>query len=96
MFTGIRDSFASFVSGSDRSVWLALYRQDSNIDDLTFIEDVERGHFRLHPAGYKGVSEGCITFPRLSGFMLLREALLKTEPYIATPTLKAFGTVQVY
>ncbi|WP_202305111.1 DUF2778 domain-containing protein [Dryocola clanedunensis] len=96
LFTGIRDSFASFVSGSDRSVWLALYRQDSNIDDLTFIEDVERGHFRLHPAGYKGVSEGCITLPRLSDFMLLREALLKTKPYNATPTLKAFGTVQVY
>ncbi|WP_166360873.1 DUF2778 domain-containing protein [Pseudomonas akapageensis] len=96
LITGIRDSFASLVSGSDRSIWFALYRQDSNIDDLTYIDSVERGHFRLHPAGYNGVSEGCITLPRSSDFMILREALLKTATFNPTTTLKAFGTVQVY
>ena len=94
--TGIRDSIASFVSGSDRSIWFALYRQDGQIDDLTFIGNVERGHFRLHPAGYKGVSEGCITLPRLSDFMLLHDALLRTPTVQITASLTAFGTIQVY
>ncbi|HHW3951124.1 TPA: tlde1 domain-containing protein [Raoultella planticola] len=63
---------------------------------MTFIGDVERGHFRLHPAGYKGISEGCITLPRLSDFMLLRDVLLNTPALQVTATLTAFGTIQVY
>ena len=66
------------------------------IDDLTWVGEVQRGHFRLHPAGYKGVSEGCITLPRLSDFMLLRAALLNTPTIQVTASLAAFGTVQVY
>lgn len=96
LLTALRDAFASFASGSDRSLWFALYRQDSQIDDLTFIDQVERGHFRLHPAGYKGVSEGCITLPRLSDFMLLRNFLLSTPTIQVTASLTAFGTIQVY
>lgn len=96
LVTGISDSIASFISGSDRAIWFALYRHDAQIDDLTFIENVERGHFRLHPAGYKGVSEGCITLPRLSDFMLLRDALLNTPTIQVTASLTAFGTIQVY
>ncbi|NIG73719.1 DUF2778 domain-containing protein [Cedecea neteri] len=94
--TSINDSIASVISGSDRSIWFALYRNDEQIDDFTFIDVVERGHFRLHPAGYKGTSEGCITLPRLSDFMLLREALLKTPKIQVSASLSAFGTVQVY
>ena len=94
--TKARDWFASEISGSDRSVWFALYRNDGNIDDHTFIEQVNRGNFRLHPAGYKGISQGCITLPRKSDFMLLREALLKSAPVMASASLRAFGTVQVY
>lgn len=96
LLTGLSDALASFISGSDRSLWFALYRHDAQIDDLTFIGEVERGHFRLHPAGYKGVSEGCITLPRLSDFMILRDALLGTPTLQVTGSLTAFGTVQVY
>lgn len=96
LVTGIRDAIASFISGSDRSLWFALYRHDSQIDDLTFTGQVERGHFRLHPAGYKGVSEGCITLPRLADFMMLRDALLNTPALQVTASLIAFGTIQVY
>ncbi|ASI57547.1 DUF2778 domain-containing protein [Raoultella ornithinolytica] len=94
--TMVSDSLASFISGSDRSIWFALYRHDSQIDDYTFIGHVRRGNFRLHPAGYQGVSEGCITLPRLSDFMLLRAALLNTPTIQVTASLTAFGTVQVY
>lgn len=96
LITGFKDWIYSGISGSDRSIWFALYRQDSLIDDMTFIGDVERGHFRLHPAGYKGISEGCITLPRLSDFMLLRDVLLNTPALQVTATLTAFGTIQVY
>ncbi|MFH7825403.1 DUF2778 domain-containing protein [Kluyvera chengduensis] len=96
MLTGIRDTFASIVAGSDRSIWFALYRNDSQIDDLTFIDKVERGHFRLHPAGYRGISEGCITLPFLSDFNILREALLNSPTMQVTSSLVAFGTIQVY
>ena len=76
--------------------WFALFRDDNLIDDTTFIEDVERGNFRLHPAGYRGISNGCITFTSKSHFAILREALLITPTTMVSPTLKAFGTVQVY
>lgn len=91
-----RDWFTSQVSGSDRSLWFALYRNDGNIDDHTFVEQVERGNFRLHPAGYQGVSKGCITLPRKSDYLLLREALLNSAPFMVSPSLRAYGTVQVY
>jgi len=96
MLTVMRDSFASYLSGSDRSTWLALYRNDSKVDDYTFIGQVERGHFRLHPAGYKGVSKGCITLPSLSNFMTLRIALLNSPTLQVTAALTSFGTIQVY
>lgn len=92
----IQDWAATKYSGSDRSIWFALYRDDGKIDDWTFIDLVERGHFRLHPAGYMGVSEGCITLPSPSHFAILREALLRTPAMQVTATLTAYGTVQVY
>ncbi|SNY62364.1 DUF2778 domain-containing protein [Enterobacter sp. CC120223-11] len=96
LLTTVIDWAASGISGSDRSIWFALYRHDSRIDDMTFIGDATRGNFRLHPAGYKGSSEGCITLPRLSDFILLRNALLSTPTIQATASLTAFGTIQVY
>lgn len=63
---------------------------------LTFIEQVERGNFRLHPAGYEGVSNGCITLPSPSHFAILREALLRTPSIRVSASLNAYGTIQVY
>lgn len=96
MLTAVNDYIATFISGSDRSIWFALYRHDAQIDDFTFIEHVQRGNFRLHPAGYRGVSEGCITLPYLSDFLLLHNALLNTSTLQVTASLTAFGTIQVY
>ena len=92
----VEDWAATKYSGSDRSVWFALYREDARIDDWTFIDDVERGNFRLHPAGYMGVSNGCITLPSPSHFAILREALLKTPTVAVTASLTAYGTIQEY
>lgn len=94
--TRVRDVFATTYTGSDHSIWFALYRVDSNIDDHTFVAQVERGNFRLHPAGYEGISNGCITLPSPSHFTVLREALMRTPTVLVTASLKAYGTIQVY
>ncbi len=96
VYTPINDYFASNISGSDRSTWFALYRNDSNIDDVTFYKEVSRGHFRLHPAGYEGISHGCITLPSKAHFSILRETLLNTPIMLVGSSLRAYGTVQVY
>lgn len=48
--TAIKNYIESEMSGSDRSIWFALYRDDGKIDDVTFYESVLRGQFRLHPS----------------------------------------------
>ncbi|MBW9430553.1 tlde1 domain-containing protein [Atlantibacter hermannii] len=66
------------------------------IDDSTFVEKVKRGNFRLHPAGYQGISKGCITLPSKNHYTILRNALLSTASVMISASLRAYGTVQVY
>jgi len=96
MRTRFNDMFKSLDSGSDRDVWFALYREDSHVDDESFIEDVLRGAFRLHPAGRNGNSDGCITLVSLTDYMILWRALIKSPPMLISSQIKAFGTIQVY
>lgn len=91
-----QDMIHGLESGSDRDLWFALYRQDSAIDDFAFIEGVERGHFRLHPAGQSGISNGCITLHSHAEYNILLNELLRTPAMMVTAQLKAFGTIQVY
>nr|WP_318379613.1 tlde1 domain-containing protein [uncultured Enterobacter sp.] len=63
---------------------------------MTFFEKVTRGHFRLHPAGYRGISKGCITLSSKAHFEILRNALLSTPTIMVSSSLRAYGTVQVY
>ena len=88
--TRVKDYFATRYTGSDHSIWFALYREDNSIDDVT------RGNFRLHPAGYEGISNGCITLPSPAHFRVLREALMRTPKTLVTASLSAYGTIQVY
>ncbi|MDE8555645.1 DUF2778 domain-containing protein [Pantoea vagans] len=36
---------------TDCSTWFGLFRDDGKIDDLTFVQGIRRGNFRLHPIG---------------------------------------------
>lgn len=65
-------------NGADygRNEWFALYKDDWGIDDGTWVEDVYRGLFRLHP-GHR--SEGCITIPHNSDYGIIRNALMNTS-----------------
>lgn len=92
----VKDAAYSIVSGSNHFTWFALFREDSSIDDHTFIGQVERGNFRLHPAGYRGVSNGCITFINRDHYNIFRQALINTSKYRISGLLESYGTVQVY
>ena len=85
-----------FVNGATfrHSDWFALWRNDWGIDDYTWIENIKRGNFRLHPGV---ISEGCITLPHDTDFSILRNALLGTQK-MDVPCmreLKAYGTMEV-
>ncbi|NRO95471.1 DUF2778 domain-containing protein [Paraburkholderia sp. NMBU_R16] len=90
------DLMADARAGTDRSRWFALYRNDGTIDDWTFVEGVRRGNFRLHPSGWWGMSEGCITLPHAGQFDKLRQ-FLKAQPTRKIPgtTINYYGTVTV-
>ena len=92
----IQDTWSKIRYGAvfSRNEWFALYKDDWGIDDGTWINDVYRGLFRLHPGM---VSEGCITIAHNSDYALIRNALLNTTP-IQVPFMKnlmACGWVKV-
>ncbi|HDR2893240.1 TPA: DUF2778 domain-containing protein [Enterobacter asburiae] len=90
------DSYLKNIYGTDRSTWFALYKEDWQIDDTVFVDGVSRGHFRLHPIGPRGLSEGCITLLSLSDFDYLRSAMLKTTMIpVPCTSFKAYGTITV-
>ncbi|MGV1829381.1 DUF2778 domain-containing protein [Agrobacterium vitis] len=91
---GILGSLRDFFR--DRSEWFALYAIDQKIDDEMFCDQVKRGHFRLHPKGPLGISEGCITVNNKSDFMQIRSILLKSSTLpVPGTSLKAYGKVTV-
>lgn len=99
-FSGIKakaqDTWNKYKHGAafGRDEWFALYRDDWGIDDGTWVDDVYRGLFRLHPGV---LSEGCITIANNSDYGIIRSALLNTPP-VQVPcmrSLMARGWVEV-
>ena len=81
---------------TDHFEWFALYRDDGVIDDVTWVNGVKRGQFRLHPAGGEGMSIGCITLPGRVDFLRIRSALLHTTTIpIRNSGLDAYGSIEV-
>jgi len=80
---------------TDRSQWFMLWREKTG--DVTMINGIRRGAFRLHPMGPLGLSEGCITVVNPYQFRRLADYLRKRGATINVPGtgLKAYGTVQV-
>lgn len=76
--------------------WFSLHADDGKIDDEVFCESVKRNHFRLHPAGLRRISRGCITIETQSDFNYLRAILLGTKKEaIPGSALLAYGKVVV-
>ncbi|WP_244212396.1 DUF2778 domain-containing protein [Buttiauxella izardii] len=85
-------------TGNDYDKWFALFKQDSVMDDYTFVDLFQRGNFRLHPLrpDGTGVSDGCITFYNQADFNTIREALLLTQQKnIGSAGLVAYGEINV-
>lgn len=95
-YTQTKDSVNAFFTGSNRSEWFALYRDDGLINDETFVNGIRRGEFRLHPIGPSGLSKGCITLYSQSDFKVLASALLRTGGQQLGNYMIAHGVVQVY
>lgn len=92
-----KDTINGFLGNpSNHWEWFALYRDDGKIDDFTWINDVRRGQFRLHPAGGRGLSMGCITLLHKSDFQLIRTLLRHTNK-VSVPRaggLLSYGTIE--
>lgn len=80
---------------SDHTQWFALYRADGLLDDYTWINEVKRGNFRLHPVGGQGLSLGCITLQHSSDFALIRDALLATNKVVMCKGILTYGEIEV-
>ncbi|MCG5075187.1 DUF2778 domain-containing protein [Paraburkholderia tagetis] len=93
----IKDEWNTFFGHpSNHREWFALYRDDGKIDDITWVNGVKRGQFRLHPAGGHGISLGCITLSSRVDFLRIRNALLYTMTIPAGNSgLSAYGTIEV-
>lgn len=92
----IRDFILKNLSGTDRTTWFALYRNDGVIDDWTSINGIRRGNFRLHPIGPRRLSEGCIALADPAQFNTLRDRLKSTSTIpIPGTVMRAYGTVDV-
>ncbi|MCI1899576.1 MAG: DUF2778 domain-containing protein [Enterobacter sp.] len=91
-----QDLWNKTIHGTEfgRDEWFALYKDDWGIDDGTWMKNVYRGLFRLHPGT---ISEGCITIAHNSDYGMIRDALMSTTA-IAVPcmrSLMARGSVEV-
>jgi hypothetical protein len=97
VYSWLKDTFSTTIGPpSHHGEWFALYRDDGRIDDITWINGVQRGQFRLHPAGGRGISLGCITLPSYTDFQTIRRALLHTATIPARSSgLRAYGTIEV-
>lgn len=94
--TDLHDSYSWLTSTPViKYEWFALYRDDGRIDDYTWVNNVERGNFRLHPRGPLGVSLGCITLQHRTDFIAIRQALLCTSQVKLRNGLMSFGTIEV-
>lgn len=83
-----------FWTGKDE--WFALYKQDNNIDDIMFCNAVQRGQFRLHPKGVRGISEGCITINKRSDYATIRNQILSSAKFpIPSSEYLTYGIVVV-
>jgi len=91
----MRDFMQDTLAGTHRAGWFALYRNDGVIDDVTFINGVQRGQFRLHPTGRFGVSEGCITLPDVIQYHRLW-TFLKSQKMAKVPGSPLYYYGKVY
>lgn len=92
----IVDTANDTFNGTRRRDWFALYTTTPPGSDFLMIHGVRRSNFRIHPVGYWGVSEGCITLPNIHNFYALRSWLMRqSTSKIPGTNMDYYGTVTV-
>lgn len=80
----------------NKSEWFALYAIDSKIDDETLCDGIIRGQFRLHPAGVRATSRGCIVLPNMDDYQLVKNELKSNGKFwVDDSDLTAYGVLTV-
>jgi hypothetical protein len=94
-FGGLRDFIAEHMGSTDRHKWFMLWNPHGG--DLTMINGIRRGQFRLHPEGERRLSEGCITVKNPADFERLQRHIRAFEPTMQMPgtDMRAYGRVDV-
>ncbi|WP_186258332.1 DUF2778 domain-containing protein [Burkholderia gladioli] len=83
------------IGTTDHTKWFMLW--NASTGDSTYVGNVKRGQFRLHPMGQLRLSEGCITVTNPTTFDRLAEYIRKNGADLPVPgsMFKAYGTVDV-
>lgn len=90
------DTMNDLANGTQRQDWFSLYAATPPASDFLTIKGVRRGNFRIHPVGYWGVSEGCITLPNIENFYTFRTWLTShATSKIPGTEIDHYGTVTV-
>ncbi|MFM0237606.1 DUF2778 domain-containing protein [Paraburkholderia phytofirmans] len=87
--------YATGSVSTDRRKWFTLWNPATG--DTTNINGIKRGHFRLHPMGYLGLSHGCITVENSQEFDRLQKFIRSRGQTVPVPgiALRAYETVDV-
>lgn len=96
MLGAVYDALAPHLGSTDMTKWFTLW--NPNTGDVTNIQGVTRGNFRLHPVGDRERSEGCITLVNPAEFEFLQRFIRRSPPALPLPgttLLRAYGTVIV-
>jgi len=92
----LRDPIQDYFAGTDKSEWLSLYRDDDLVDDNTIINNTQRGAFRIHPIGPRGISQGCVTLFSPLAFVVLRQYIRNRRgETLPGKSIKYYGILDV-
>lgn len=80
---------------TDHNEWFGLYRDDGKIDDYTWINNVERGNFRLHPIGPMGFLWGVSRYNMLPIFRCCAKPYSTQTIAVNGTKLMAYGCIEV-
>lgn len=91
----IRDWVGEHTLSTNKNSWFTLWNPVSG--DITNIDGIKRGNFRLHPMGQRRLSEGCITVVQPYAFDQLQKFIRSQGLTLPVPNtaLRAYGTVEV-
>ncbi|HEX8589427.1 DUF2778 domain-containing protein [Pseudomonas sp.] len=96
MMGWIREPVKDLFARTNRSEWLSLYRDDGVVDDLTSVNNISRGAFRIHPVGPQRISQGCVTLNSELAFEELRTFIRNMPGEVLEGTsIKFYGVLEV-